>query len=419
MSGFFTRIASSDTYSNAVTNIDARASKLSSLQQNLTSGLRVVKPSDDPTAAAAAERANTRIAQVAVQQRALGVQKDAMSLSESTLSNVVSALQSFRELAVQAGNGTNTASDRASIATQMVTLRNQIFSYANTKDANGRPLFGGLASASTAFTDANYPNDVTYNGLGGQQSSSATALPPTVDGQAAFMSVPQGNGSFVVTPNTTPANTGSAWTDGGQVTDPTTVTGDKYSISFAGSGAATTYTVTNVTTGSTVGAANQPYAAGKPIAFDGISLTVSGAPANGDSMNIQFNDPINKDPAVNGAPKSLFYVLDKAISNIQNPGTAGPVPGSVATALSEIDAGLSKVQVAQGLAGNLLNQANTIDDNQSAYSNQLRQDKSTAQDVNMTQAISDFQNQTTGYQAALKSYAQIQSMNLFTYLNIQ
>ena len=34
----------------------------------------------------------------------------------------------------------------------------------------------------------------------------------------------------------------------------------------------------------------------------------------------------------------------------------------------------------------------------------------------MMKAISDFQNQQTGYEAALKSYAQIQNMSLFKYI---
>jgi len=74
------------------------------------------------------------------------------------------------------------------------------------------------------------------------------------------------------------------------------------------------------------------------------------------------------------------------------------------------------VQASRGLAGDYLNQADVIDSNQQTKAVQLEGDRSRAEDLDMLQGISDFQNQTTGYQAALKSYAQIQSMSLFDFL---
>ena len=43
-------------------------------------------------------------------------------------------------------------------------------------------------------------------------------------------------------------------------------------------------------------------------------------------------------------------------------------------------------------------------------------DKSRAEDIDMVKGIADFQNQQTGYQAALQSYAQVQKLSLFNYL---
>jgi flagellar hook-associated protein 3 FlgL len=42
--------------------------------------------------------------------------------------------------------------------------------------------------------------------------------------------------------------------------------------------------------------------------------------------------------------------------------------------------------------------------------------QSSAEDADMVQAISEFQNQQTGYQAALQSYASVQRMSLFDYI---
>ena len=45
-------------------------------------------------------------------------------------------------------------------------------------------------------------------------------------------------------------------------------------------------------------------------------------------------------------------------------------------------------------------------------------EQSAAEDLDMTQGISDFQNQQTGYDAALKTYSMVQRMSLFQYLNL-
>ena len=77
---------------------------------------------------------------------------------------------------------------------------------------------------------------------------------------------------------------------------------------------------------------------------------------------------------------------------------------------------MSKVSAARGQAGALLNLADTINNNQTQNSTQLEATRSSAEDIDMIQAISDFQNQQTGYSAALQSYAQIQKLSLFNYL---
>ena len=78
MTTVFNRIGSANTYDNALRNLSMRQSTLSNLQENLTSGKKVVRASDDPTGAAQAERALTRISRIATDQRALESQRNAI-----------------------------------------------------------------------------------------------------------------------------------------------------------------------------------------------------------------------------------------------------------------------------------------------------------------------------------------------------
>jgi flagellar hook-associated protein 3 FlgL len=339
---------------------------------------------------------------VQTEQRALGLQRNAMATAESTLGDATGALQTLRDLVISAGNAALSPANRSSIAQQITTLRDQLFGYANKQDSNGIPLFGGLGSAGAPFTDA--ASGVVFNGVAGQRASTSVSIPALMDGQAVWMDVPTGNGVFTVGPGG--GNTGTGWTDVGQVVNPAALTGHNYTLSFSVVAGVTTYSVSDTTSATSVATA-QPYVDGKAINFDGLSFAAHGVPANGDTVQI--------------APSTrtdLFNILDTAISSINNP-TATPHALTQATtlALAQIDAGMGRILSARGVAGDALNRADTIDKNQQTKTQQLAADRSRAEDMDMVQGISDFQNQQTGYDAALKTYAQVQRLSLFNYLS--
>lgn len=394
------RLGSANTFDTSLANLTSRQAELASLQEKLSTGKKVVRASDDPTGAAQAERALTRIARIETEQRSLLLQKNAIAMAESTLGDAVNVLQSVRELVVNAGNGSFGATDRASIAQQIRGLRDQLLAYANRQDTNGVPLFGGLGSTGTPFTDAS--GGVSFNGIGGQRSISPVAIPGVMNGHAVWMDVPTGNGVFTVEP--AGGNAGALWTDAGQVTDPTLVTGHGYAVNFSVVAGVTTYDVVDTTTATTLASA-QPYTSGQAIQFDGLSFKASGAPAHGDSIQLAPS-----------APTDLFSVLDQAVAGLETAGTAHQVAQAVTRSLMEIDAGMDRIHAARGQAGNLLNRADTIEGNQEARRVQLEADRSRAEDLDMVKGISDFQNQQTGYDAALKAYAQVQRLSLFNYL---
>ena len=185
----FTRIGTATQYDSAVRNISARQSSLASLQENLTSGKRVLRASDDPVGAAQAERALTRIGRIQTEQRALDVQRSAVAQAESSLGDAVGLVQEMRELVVSAGNGTHSAADRQTIAQQIQGLREQLLVVSNRKDSNGAPLLASLGSAAAPFDGtAN-----SFSGLPGQAAASDVSLPGALDGHAAYRISPTEN----------------------------------------------------------------------------------------------------------------------------------------------------------------------------------------------------------------------------------
>ena len=400
------RLSSANAYDNALQNIYARQSELAGQQEKLTSGKNVNRVSDDPTGAAQAERALTRLTRIASDNRALEIQRSAITLAESTLGDAASVVQRLRELTVSAGNGAYSASDRSSIAKEMTGLREQLFAMANSRDSNGTPLFGGLGSASAPFSDS--ASGVSFNGVAGQQAGTDVGLPTAMDGQAVWMNVRSGNGSFNLA--TATSNTGSLWTNTGQVLNPTALTGHDYSVTFTvapGVGGATTYSVQDNTTANPALPTNQPYVPGQAITFDGLSLVANGTPANGDAVSVSPSTTTN-----------MFKVIDDAIAAISDSTTTSSQRAqATGLALTQIDTGMNQLQAARSQAGQWLNRADQIQATQEGRAVQLEADKSRAEDLDMVKGISDFTRIQTGYQAALQSYAQVQKLSLFNFIN--
>jgi len=395
------RIATANTYDNALEQLYKRQSDLSLQQEKISTGQRVNRPSDDPAAAARAERVMTRLNRIDVDQRALESQRAALATAESALGEATGLVQGARDLAISAVNGGYSVRDRTTVANQIANLRDQLFALSNRTDSNGVSLFGGLGSSGVPF--ANTTPGVTFQATAGQRAATATALPGAMDGQAIWMDVPSGNGIFKVSLGG--ANTGSAWTDAGSVVLPSAQTGDSYSVSFSVVGAVTTYDVVDTTTSATVASA-QAYTDGAPILFDGLSVIVHGQPANGDTVAVA--------PSVQ---TNIFKVLDDTIASLTNAPGDNKLAQSVTLALVEIDAALERLQSARSQAGDWLNRADSITTTQGAKTLSLEGDRSRAVDLDMAKGISDFNKFQTGYQAALQSYAQIQKLTLFNFIN--
>ena len=416
MSNSLYRVSTANQYDTALRNIGQRNTSLSNLQENLTSGKRVVRPSDDPVSAAQAERAINRLARIQTEQRALETQRNAIAQAESALGDAIGLMQNFRELTVSAGGGTLTPNDRATIANQLQGLREQIVEVANRKDTNGLPLLGALGSALAPFLGPlSTTPDYSFAGLPGQTSSTGVTIPGMLDGDSAFMFNPQRDGVYNAAVSAIP-NTRQLTTSAVTPVDKSLVTGDNYTITFSAGGpgatpgtSTATYTLTNTTTGAISAPVTVPdYPSDKPLTIamtdvPGLSFTITGNPANGDTITLQPSP-------------SIFSTLDSAIRDIRDAPNNNAAIQAVGQALANMDIGMERLHNMRGYAGELLNRADRITGDQEKRSIQLEGDRSRAEDLDMIKGISDFQNQQVGYEAALKSYAQVQKLSLFNFI---
>lgn len=399
------RIATSTAWDTGLDTLTARQADLQALQDQITTGKRVSKPSDDPAAVARAERALAAGTRATTSQKAVDASKSAMTQVESALGDSTTLLQRARELVVAAGNASYSDSDRASVADELQQIRSQLLQLANQTDGTGNYLFGGQGAGQAPFVEA--AGGVQYAAAAGERrTESPTGLPLSADGRAAFLSARTGNGVFVTSAG---ANGGSATIDSGRVSDPQALTGDSYSIVFSVSTATppvTTYAV--LQNGNPTAVTNAAYVSGQAIAVDGMTLTVSGAPADGDSFGTAPSQPT----------LSTFDVLDQTIAALRTPGRSGAqIAQANAFALRDLDQAMNTLTTARTSAGAVLNRIDSETDRLDGQKLAATTERSNAEDVDLVHAYSEFQTKQSSYDAALKSYAMVQKLSLFNYVN--
>ena len=397
------RISTANAYDTSLESLMDRQVRLSTTQEQLTTGKRVNHASDDPAAVGRVERALASEARSTANQRAVDASNNAMTLTETALADAGNLLQTAREALVAAGNATYSDAERSGVADQLAELRKQLFAVSNRTDGAGTFLFGGQGSNQAPFIDA--AGGVRFNGTSGvvQAASGGETLPLTMDGESTWMQARTGNGVFEASAIT---STGNAWIDRGSVTNPAALTGSTYRIDFQVVAGATTYSV--LKDGLATSQTNVAYASGAAIQIDGMASTVSGAPANGDSFQLAPATPT----------LSVFDTLDKAIKDLRTPGRSGTnVAQTNAVNLSNLDQVLNQALVGRAQVGATLNRIDGVTQRLSALKLAAQTERSNAEDLDMVQGISSFSNQQTGYDAALKAYSLVQKLSLFNYLS--
>jgi len=395
------RISTASSFDTGIDTLVKRQGELADAQERLASGKRVARASDDPAAAARAEHALAQVLRSDTSQRAVDASRTAIEQTEGALGDAGELLQQAREALVAGGNAAYDDHQRAALAAQVKAIRDQLFAVANRSDGAGSYLFGGQGASQKPFVDA--PGGVRFVASAGQLSTEqTTALPLTTDGSAVWLAAPTGNGVFET--RAAPGVSG-AQIDGGQVSDPTLLTGADYTLQFSVAGGATTYAI--LKNGAPTAVTAAAYVSGQAIGFDGITVGVSGTPADGDRFDIVPSTPT----------LSVFDALDKAVADLAAGGLSGAQRAqSTADNLRNVDSVMGRMQSARSLAGAVLNRIDSETDRLAAQKLAAQTEQSAAEDLDMVQSISDFQTRQTGYDAALKSYSMVQRLSLFQYL---
>jgi flagellar hook-associated protein 3 FlgL len=156
------RITSSMSQRHLLSDLQRVQQRLSDAQNQVTSGKRVEKPSDDPLAAARATRLQADLDATAAYSDSVDEAKRWLDASDSALSSLTDVVQRVRELTVQAANGATSDAGRQAIKAEVDQLTKQAMSTLN-QAYDGRYLFSGTKTDTPPYD----VNTGTYQGDGG------------------------------------------------------------------------------------------------------------------------------------------------------------------------------------------------------------------------------------------------------------
>lgn len=397
------RISTSMIHNNAVSALMKRQTEVSKTQNEVATGLRVQKPSDDPVAAVKilqleqTKSANTQFG-VNISTATTRLEQEEQALADSER-----ILQRVYELTVQANSSALSQSDRQSIASELVELNKQLADIGNSKDANDEFLFSGLSTGTQPFVrDAS--NNISYAGDGGARSLQVSAAQYVQDGdsgQHVFMSVPQGNGTFVTAATATNTGTGVI---SGSVQNAAAWVPDDYTLTFS---SATAWQITN--SSSAVIASGAGYVAGTAIAFNGIQVTVTGAAAAGDSFDIDRS-----------RTEDAFTTIDDLVASLNSPlsttASRAQFQNQINKSLQQLDQAETHFLNVRTSVGARLSMLQNVDSTREDSALHVESALSNIRDSDYTEAVSRLTQQSLGLQAAQQSYVKIAQLSLFNYL---
>jgi flagellar hook-associated protein 3 FlgL len=433
------RISTQTIFEQGIFNLQRNQAALVRGQEQISTGRRILNPSDDPVASARAlEVGQARFANDQLIRNADSADA-AIGLQEEALGRYTRLLQDVKTSVVSAGNAALSQRELKDIAAELRGRYDELIGLANTTDSNGLFLFSGYQGSTQPFTE-NAPGVVAYNGDQGQrliQVGPVRDLPVSFAGSDVFQRIKDGNGTFVT--EAVPANTGTGVVTKGVVSDLSAwldaTNSRAYEVRFhvdsSGMTPVTTYdivdTVNGVSmltgdppvagphlrtyqTGAAIELATQSPPDTSPAVFDyGIEFSITGDPADGDTFTVSQS-----------TSKDIFATLHDLIGALESGGTGSTnntrLTNSLNTAHNSLDNALDVSLTTTAAVG--------------AYSQEIETNRNAAQDLKLqfektianlegldyNEAISKLTFSEVSLQAAQKSFLQIQALTLFEYL---
>ena len=433
------RLSTSMFYELGMQGIQRQLSDQIDLQQKISAGKRITKPSDDPVAASAVigiDQAKGLNAQYGLNASAANA---SLGMEEQALSDTTRVLQDVKTLAINAGNPVLKNEDRASLAAQAQGLYEELLGIANRTDGEGQDhvlrlqgydeaIFRSIARggelrrrrrAAAAADRASAPHHLCR-----QWCQHLSACP----GWQRRVRDHRGGdecGHRVATPGT--VTNANAWNNPANSRD--------YSVVFHVDNTVvppvTTYDivdkVANVSMLTGAAPAAGPYARtyqpgsaikldrepGDPIAVPwdaGAQFELTGTPASGDTFSV-------KSSPMQDVFATVHQLIDTLSTGIGlTPSSQAVYQNNLNALGASLDTALDHILTARAAIGSRMTEIQAMQDTNQDLAVHLEEEHSRLVDLDYAQALSDATRKQVTLEAAQKSYLALTKLNLFDLL---
>ncbi|MBS0372592.1 MAG: flagellar hook-associated protein FlgL [Proteobacteria bacterium] len=202
------RISTTQYHSTMSSTLQTASSRLETVMQQMSTGQKLLLPSDDPITDVRLSRLNREEAAVKQYRDNIGALKVRLSQNEVSLDSMNSDMMSARDLMVWALDGGNSAEDVAAMTSSLKAIGDSLFYGANARDQEGRYLFSGTKTSTQPIVyDPTQPAGSRYSyqgNLGQQQVAVGNGVTQsanvTVEEMAAMLNQLEATGSALSAP---------------------------------------------------------------------------------------------------------------------------------------------------------------------------------------------------------------------------
>ncbi len=435
------RIATSTIFSDQTLAIDNLESQYQLQGQQLSTGISLNEPSDDPTVIAQdLSVRNDSAVTTQVGQNLTGL-NNLLSTTDSTLSSLTGILQSARNLAIEGASDVITTSQRGAIGQQVDQLIQEAIGLANTQ-YDGKYVFSGTAAppgSSLVKAVGNPPSAVVSQNNIVQQNEqlpNGQLVPTNVTLQQAF-NLNASNGSpsvfaMLIRLRDT--------LDQGQTTDEST---SQVNVPDQAITPLTTITQLESTAPPILSIPVVPDASGK-VSFaivSSLSPTGTTITFNGASTMASVVTAINAASVATGVTATFNYQTQRLslddpanvpfrVTNVPTAGLAtagnftnaflllstGDVVNNLSTQLGDIDNALTVALNAAGQVGATVQTVTSLSSTEASRGETDTQVQSSLEDTDIAKVTSQFTLTQTALQAAYQTTTRLEQNDLFDYL---
>jgi len=374
--------------------VEALVTSLQDLRRNIferteqiASGKRVNRPSDDPVAA---ERINQFRNLLRTTERRLSTVNEAvgrLNLSDSVLEQAGNSIQRAKELSIRMRNETNTDVERRNAAQEVQQLLEGLAGVANT-ELNGRFIFAGGETLTVPYIPGSVTGAVNMGNTGGATIATAIGTPAALQA-------------------------------------------DAYRIQFS---SGSNFDVVNLTSGQTV-LTGQTYSSGTPFSFDGVDVTLldSGTPpvagdefvvrvgyvyqGDGAAIDVEIGDgqTVTSNVAGNRVFSGPSLDVFQNLQDFQQALVANDLAG-IEVAIGQFDRTLTQVTDARASIGARVNRLDTVKESLDLITVNTNTLRSSFEDTDFAKVASELASLQVTLEASFSTLARQFETSLLNFL---